>query len=324
MTPFARRLFELSFLRGVGAVTLRKLVSERRDVASATIEDLRFMDKRLAKALLDPEALEGAQALATQQLEQADRDDARIMASVDPDFPALLGATDDAPSFLYVRGDPGALQARSVCVIGTREPSRHGLLITERLTLYFAERGWTIVSGLALGCDAAAHRAALACGGRTVAVLAHGLQTVAPKQHAELAEAIVAKGGALVTEYPYGADVAPHQFVQRDRIQAGLSRGVVMVQSDLDGGSLHASRASLRYGRLLAIPRATQSDVEVAHPKIKANRVLADGSAEERAKLLQCDAAALNRVRVLTSKSDYEALERALEAVVQTPLLQLA
>lgn len=316
MTPFARRLFELSFLRGVGAVTLRKLVSERRNVASASVEDLRFMDKRLAKALLDPDAFERAQALAAHQFEQADRDDARIMASVDPDFPELLGATDDAPTFLYVRGDAGALQASSVCVIGTRDPSRHGLLVTERVTQHFAGRGWTIVSGLALGCDAAAHRAALACGGRTVAVLAHGLQTVAPKQHVELAEAIVAGGGALVTEYSYGTDAAPHQFVQRDRIQAGLSRGVVMIQSDLEGGSLHASRASLRYGRLLAVPRPTQADLEAGHPKVKVNALLADGSAEERLELLQCHAAALNQLRIISSRDDYETLERELGAAV--------
>jgi DNA processing protein len=314
MTPLARRLFELSFLRGVGAVTLRKLVSERRDVASASVEDLRFMDKRLAKALLDPGAFEGAQALAAQQLEAAGNDGARILASVDSDYPALLRRTEDAPAFLYVRGDPAALADRSIGVIGTREPSRHGLLITERLTQYFAERGWTIVSGLALGCDAAAHRAALACGGRTVAVLAHGLQTVAPRQHAELAAEILEKGGALVTEYPYGTDAAQHQFVQRDRIQAGLSRGVVMIQSDLEGGSLHASRAALRYGRVLAVPRPTQADVEAGYPKIKANKVLADGSAEERMELLQCHAEALNRLRIIASRDDYEGLERELEA----------
>lgn len=305
MTPLARRLFELSFLRGVGAVTLRKLVSEHRDIAGASVEDLRFMDKRLAKALLAPGAFERARSDATRQLEEADRTDSWILCGLDDDYPALLRMTQDAPLFLYVRGDLESLNQRALSVVGTREPSRHGLLVTERVTLFFAARGWTIVSGLALGCDAAAHRAALASGGRTVAVLAHGLQTVAPKQHTELAQEIVARGGSLVTEYAFGVDVAPHQFVQRDRIQAGLCKGVMMVQSDLEGGSLHASRAALRYGRQLAVPRPTQADLEAEHPKIKANALLADGATNEKAGLLQCDEPALSRLSIFSSRDDY-------------------
>ena len=273
------------------------------------------MDARLARALKAPGAFEEAQSRAQQQLEQADRQDAFILSSVDADFPALLRTADDAPMFLFVRGALASVGEKSICVIGTREPTRHGVLTAERVTQYFAGRGWTIVSGLAPGCDAAAHRAAIAVDGKTVAVLAHGLQTIAPAQHAGLAAEIVASGGALVTEYGYGVEPASHQFVQRDRIEAGLSRGVVLVQSDLDGGSLHASRASLQYGRLLAVPRPTSADIDAASPKIKANLLLADGSDEENVKLLQCDNVALSRVRVLTSREDYEVWERELEAV---------
>jgi len=314
MTPLAWRLFEISHLRGVGPKTLRGLAARPR-LASASVEDLRWMDARLARALKEPGAFEQAQSLAELQLEQADRQDAFILSSVDPDFPRLLRMTDDAPMFAFVRGALASLGEKSIGVIGTQEPSHHGVLTTERLTQYFAGRGWTIVSGLALGCDAAAHRAAIAAGGKTVAVLAHGLQTVAPLQHAELAVEIVAMGGALVTEYAYGVEPAPHQFVQRDRIQAGLCKGVVLVQSDLDGASLHASRAALRYGRLLAVPRPTWADIDAASSEIKANLLLADGSDEEKLKLLQCDKAALSRIRVLSSREDYVVSERELEAV---------
>ena len=272
------------------------------------------MDRRLARALKEPGVFERAQAIARQQLENADSQDAWILCAVDPDFPTLLKNTDDGPMFLYVRGGLGSLVEKSIGVIGTREPTHHGVLIAERLTHHFAEQGWTIVSGLAVGCDAAAHRAALAAGGKTVAVLAHGLQTVAPGQHEALAEEIVSKGGALVTEYAYGVEPAPHQFVQRDRLQAGLAKGVAMIQSDLDGGSLHASRAALRYGRRLAVPRPTTVDIEAAESEIKANVLLADGSDEEKMELLQCDESALSRIRVLTSREDYDVWERELEA----------
>jgi DNA processing protein len=314
MSPLAWRLFELSQLRGIGPKTLRALAG-RKDLGSASEEDLRYMDARLARALKEPGAFEKAQSVAEQQLEQADRQDAFILSSVDSDFPALLLKTDDAPMFLYVRGGLDRLAEKAISVIGSREPTPHGILIAERLTRHFAEQGWSIVSGLALGCDAAAHRAALSAGGKTVAVLAHGLQTVAPLQHAELAEQIVATGGTLVTEYAYGVEAAPPLFVRRDRIQAGLSKGVVMIQSDLEGGSLHASRAALRYGRLLAVPRPTSADIDAASPEIKANVLLADGSDEEKMKLLQCDASALSRVRVLESREDYDVWERELEAV---------
>jgi DNA processing protein len=314
MTPLAWRLFEISHLRGVGPKTLRGLAA-RPSLASAGVEDLRWMDARLARALNEPGAFEQAQSLAQQQLEQADRQDAFILSSVDSDFPALLRKTSDAPMFLFVRGALASLGERSISVIGTREPSRHGVLTAERLTQYFAGRGWTIVSGLALGCDAAAHRAAISAGEKTVAVLAHGLQTVAPLQHAELAEEIVATAGALVTEYAYGVEPAPHQFVQRDRIRAGLSRGVVMIQSDLEGSSLHASRTALRYGRLLAVPRPTSADVDAASPKIKANLLLTDGSDDEKVEILQCGKAALSRIRILSSRDDYQVWERELEAI---------
>ena len=313
MTPLAWRLFELSQLRGIGPKTLRALAG-RKDLGRASEEDLRYMDARLARALKEPGAFEQARSAARQQQDQADSQDTWILCSIDADFPALLRKTDDAPMFLYVQGSVDSLAEKAVSVIGTREPTRHGLMIAERLTQHFAEQGWSIVSGLALGCDAAAHRAALSAGGKTVAVLAHGLQTIAPLQHAELAEQIVASGGALVTEYRYGVEPAPPLFVQRDRIQAGLSKGVAMIQSDLDGGSLHASRAALRYGRRLAVPRATSADIEASQSEIKANVLLAEGGDEEKMKLLQCDAAALSRVRVLTSREDYEVWERELEA----------
>ncbi|MCF5933689.1 DNA-protecting protein DprA, partial [Xanthomonas perforans] len=136
-------------------------------------------------------------------------------------------------------------------------------------------------------------------------VLAHGLHTVAPKTNARLAEDILNKGGALVSEYRFGIEPRPEFFVKRDRTQAGLAQGVVMVQSDLKGGSLHASRAALDYGRWLAAPYPTDLDRINGEAKIQANLTFADGSKQDRMDLLRCPATALDQLIVLRSREDY-------------------
>ncbi|MDP3271208.1 DNA-processing protein DprA, partial [Limnobacter sp.] len=158
---------------------------------------------------------------------------------------------------------------------------------------------------MAIGCDGLAHQAALDCGAHTVAVMAHGLHMTAPSKHKSLAQAILASGGALVSEYPFGQAVQSQQYVKRDRTQAGMALGVVMIQSDLKGGSLYASRATLEYGRWLAVPYPTPRDMEKREPKVQANLVIAEAVPHERADLLRCTVSALERVIVLRNKEDY-------------------
>jgi DNA processing protein len=182
-------------------------------------------------------------------------------------------------------------------------------MITRRITDFFCSQRWSVVSGLALGCDGIAHRAAIEAGGHTVAVLAHGLQTVSPSQHRKLAEEILSSGGALVSEYRFGQGAMPNQFVKRDRTQAGLSRGVVMIQSDLKGGSLHASRAALDYERWLAVPYPTAADQQANEPKIQANLMIANSGADiDRANLLKCHISRLSKVIVLRAREEYPQL----------------
>ena len=225
--------------------------------------------------------------LAEEQVEQAERLGCKILSPLDEGYPVLLAATNDFPLILWVKGRLPAISERSVAIIGPREPTRHGEIIATRMSTYFVSEGWSVVSGLAKGCDAAAHRAALAAGGHTVAVLAHGLQTISPKEHKELAAQIVDQGGALVSEFPIGWPPQGGQFVQRDRTQAGLSQGVVMVQSGLNGGSLHAPRAALKYGRWVAVPEPTKLDTFQRSEKIQANLLLTGNDVLRKVKLMQ-------------------------------------
>ncbi|MCB0043239.1 MAG: DNA-protecting protein DprA [Caldilinea sp.] len=310
-----RKLLALGKLDGVGRTTLEKLAAQP-DIADVAVEALADTNPRIARALTSADAWPAALAAADADLGHAERTETRILSVLDADYPVLLRQTPDRPFFLYVRGQWAQPPSRSVAVIGTRTPTEHGRLVAERITEYLVADGWSIVSGLALGCDRIAHEAALRAGGHTVAVLAHGLQTVAPRQHAKLAEQIVEQGGALVTEYAYGVEPFPHQFVKRDRIQAGLAAGVIMIQSDLEGGSLHASRQALAYGRILAVPHPTARDIANQEVKIQANLVLCGNDARERAQLLHCDEQDLGRVFVINGKADYEELARRLEQVI--------
>jgi DNA processing protein len=298
------KVLALSMLSGIGPATVRKIAATP-DFERTTLEQWATQVPALERALNASDTWSKALEKAEEQVDWAERLGARILSPLDSEYPPLLAATGDDPFLIFVRGQLAPDPTKSVAIIGTREPTEHGKTIAERIAEYFAERGWSIVSGLALGCDAIAHRTALEAKAHTVAVLAHGLQTIAPKQHEALAENILAGGGALLSEFPFGRAPIPQQFVKRDRIQAGLAQGVVMIQSDLRGGSLHASRAAVLYSRWLAVPYPTDKDRKAAAPKIQANLVLADGRSGEKAELLQCRPAALNRLIILRGREDY-------------------
>jgi DNA processing protein len=306
ISPGTGKLLALSMLKGVGPASLRMAVNVA-NFASAPIESIAKQVPRLASVThttLWAEALEKAEV----QVEQAEKTGAQILSVLDPSYPALLRATRDDPVILYVKGSLADNPNHSVAVIGTRQPTKHGVMIAERISQFLVAHGWSVVSGLALGLDAVAHQTALEAGGHTVAVMAHGLHTVAPSKHKTLAQEILDKGGALVSEYPFGVEARPEFFVKRDRIQAGLAQGVVMVQSDVKGGSLYASRAALDYGRWLAVPEPTRLDAENMEPKVQANMLIASGKHDQISELLGCSPIALRKVLILKGRDDYSQL----------------
>jgi DNA processing protein len=308
------KLFVLGKLRGVGTKTLLRAASTPR-LEEVELRDCGELDPRIAAALTEPGALDAAVTEAHRDLDAARACGAHVTSALGERYPSLLRATPDRPMFLYAMGSLETLASdHTAAVIGTREPTRHGEIVAARIARYFAAEGWSVISGLALGCDTVAHRAALEVRGRTLAVLAHGLHTVAPRQNNRLAREIVESGGCLVSEYSFGTEPRAPQFVKRDRIQAGLALGVVMVQSDLQGGSLHASRACLEYGRILAIPEPTAEDRAARAKKIEANLVLCGQDPAARSALLQRPLSDLSRVTVLRSRDDYPLLKERFAA----------
>lgn len=181
-----------------------------------------------------------------------------------PVFPKGLLRSPPAVQGVYYRGPLIDLLARpTIAVVGSRRMSPYGKAVTAHLVSNLARRGIVIISGLAIGVDAEAHRAALAAGGSTIAVLPSNLVTIYPRRHHQLSEDIVARGGALVSEYgPENISIHSYNFIARNRIIAGLSDAVVIPEAAEDSGSLHTAAFALEQGKpVFAVPGSILSSL---------------------------------------------------------------
>jgi DNA processing protein len=168
-------------------------------------------------------------------------------------YPTRLRNIQDPPLVLYCKGNYESLNNNAAAaVIGTREPSDFGRKMAKRLGYLFASENFIVVSGLAVGCDTGGHEGCLLGKGITVAVLANGLNTIYPASNKDLAKKIIEAQGCLVSEYPPLTKTNRSSFVERDRIQAGLSDLVVVVETDIKGGTMHTVQFALDENRLLA------------------------------------------------------------------------
>lgn len=176
-----------------------------------------------------------------------------------PAYPKLLRTTGNAPPVLYVNGNPDTLNTPCVAIVGARKASHGALELASEIAHKLTENGITVISGLALGVDAAAHRGALRGNGYTIAVSATGAERVYPRSHLNLAKEIVSSG-AIVTEFPLNNNLQPHCFPRRNRIISGMSMGVLVVEAALPSGTLTTAQHALRQGReVMAIPGAVQN-----------------------------------------------------------------
>lgn len=185
-------------------------------------------------------------------------------------YPERLKSLDDAPFLLYTKsrgnkgnkGDRGLeeLTQVSLAVVGTRKASSYGRDVTERLVAGLVDAGVTIVSGLAFGIDAVAHKAAVDCGGKTIAVMAGGLDKVFPTSNTQLAKKIIESGGMWISEYPLGVVPRPEYFPYRNRIESGMSLGVVVIEGAIKSGTMVTASLAAKQGReVFAVPGPVNS-----------------------------------------------------------------
>lgn len=194
---------------------------------------------------------------ADRLLEETEKTGARIISWFDKEYPKLLREIYDPPVLLWLKGEVSALNIPGIAVVGTRRPSGYGVKKAEQFAGELVRKGLSVVSGLAYGIDAAAHKAALAAGGTTVAVLGSGIDTVYPGRHAGLAQDIAEKGGAFITEFPPGTKPDAGNFPVRNRIVSGLTLGTLVIESGMEGGSMITARLALDQNReVFALPHS--------------------------------------------------------------------
>jgi len=256
--------FRLLEAPGVGRTSARRLLAacgSPEAVLASPLATLRqLVGEAAAQALKAPNDDTEAR-LATARAWLAGGADRHALCPGDPRYPAALLQTADPPLLLYVQGDPAVLQRPMLAVVGSRGATPQGLANARAFAQALAGGGWCIVSGLALGIDAAAHEGALeATGGAgTVAVVGTGLDRVFPARHRALAHRIAA-AGALVSEYAPGAPPLREHFPERNRIIAGLAQGTLVVEAALASGSLITARLASEAGReVFAIPGSIHS-----------------------------------------------------------------
>jgi len=204
---------------------------------------------------------------------------ARLVKWTDADYPPNLRHIADPPPFLFVRGDASMSDANCIAIVGARAASDVGRRMAQRLGLELAAKGFGVVSGLARGIDGEAHQGALDAHGKTIAVLGCGVDVIYPPEHRKLAEAIIAGGGALISELPIGTQPLAENFPTRNRILSGLCLGVVIVEAAEKSGSLITARMALEQDRqVFAVPGSPLSGKTRG-----SNRLLKEG-----AKLIEC------------------------------------
>ncbi|QDV22151.1 DNA-processing protein DprA [Aureliella helgolandensis] len=241
---------------GVGPQTLARLLNRfgsPEAVFSASPLELSEVDGvgiALSRRLLSTEFRDQASFV----MEECQQRDIRILLPTDEEFPRLLLEIPDPPSVLYVKGRLSPRDGLAIGMVGTRNATQYGRSQTERFAKSLARAGLTIVSGLARGIDATAHRAAIDVEGRTIAVLSSGVAEIYPPQHAQLAEEICQQG-AVISEMPPGTIPKKGMFPQRNRLISGLSLGTIVLEAAERSGALITARLAGEQGReVFALP----------------------------------------------------------------------
>ncbi|KAB2928100.1 MAG: DNA-protecting protein DprA [Dechloromonas sp.] len=250
----------LTLIPGIGGESQRKLLAAfglPEGIFAAGRLAARSVIGDRADLLFDHDCGE----LLEQSLRWAGQPGHTIITLADAEYPPALLEIADPPSLLYVRGNPALLHERGLAIVGSRNATPQGRQTAESFARTLAGKGCCIVSGLALGIDAAAHRGALAGGGPTIAVIGTGADRLYPASNRELAMGIL-EHGAIVSEFPLGTPPLAANFPRRNRIISGLARGVLVVEAAPQSGSLITARLAAEQGReVFAIPGSIHSPV---------------------------------------------------------------
>jgi len=253
----------LLLLPGIDRGSVRRILTDRESLPEDPDQLLEMVARSdlMSSVRPDIEQCSNAWEVSIKLLESLPAKNLEVVPFSSSRFPEPLQRLEDAPALLFVRGSVDVLQRHCIAVIGSRSADDFGQEMAGTVGRRCAAAGYPVVSGLAAGCDTAAHRGCLDGGEPTVAFLAHGLDHVFPPENSSLADQIVAEGGALVSEYLPHQEPDSDRFIERDRLQSGLSSRVIFIQSELTGGAMHTVQFARQQQRPIAVIVAAENDV---------------------------------------------------------------
>jgi len=271
----------LTLAPGLGPAALRALLG-KFGLPGQILAERKSLPSPFAAAL-DSEEVSDAVEAALAWLDNPGR---ALVTLADAEYPPLLLEIQDPPPVLYCRGRVELLARPSLAVVGSRNATAQGKRDAENFSRVFSAAGLTIVSGLAQGVDAAAHRGGLAGEGSTIAVMGTGVDRVYPQSNATLA-ADIERAGLLLSEFPLGTRALPHHFPRRNRLISGLTRGCLVIEAALASGSLITARTAVEQGRdVFALPGSIHSPLSKGcHALIKSGAKLVESAEDVLAEL---------------------------------------
>ena len=233
----AELIITLTLIKGLGRKTINKII--RQGVlnsleTSETIDYLNNINLKI-KGIITKDELKYANEVAKRTIEICDREDIKISTLLDEDFPQKLKNIDDNPVIIYSKGDYNNLNDKGVAIIGSRNPSLHGVNVSYKISSILSQKNYTIVSGLANGCDTFAHLGSLDTYGKTIAVMPCGLDMVYPNNNCDLFKRIINNNGCVISEYPPSQAVSKYRLIERDRLQSALSEGIIVIETTENG-----------------------------------------------------------------------------------------
>ena len=289
MSISSRDILLLQSLRGFGNAAIRIFIAEATQYNSYCDDDLYEVLAKLCKSkkiraqLPTPDEMTVALDNADRIIKHSEALGIKILTCIDEEFPyKLLNTVSekgklDVPVLIHCLGDLDILEKSSLAIIGTRNPNEAGVKAVDFFSSEFASHGVNIISGLAIGCDSIAHEAALSVNGTTTAVLAGGLDNIYPKENRGLADRILNNGGLLISENPVFTQTNKYNLVARDRIQAALGDGTLVIQTSINGGTMHAANATLAAGKPLFVVDYKDNSADV----VQGNLALKSSGARE-------------------------------------------
>ena len=248
----AEFIITLTGIKGLGRRTTNKIIKQGVLNDLGINETIDYLNSLNLKSVITKNDLIYANQMAKRTIEICNRENIGISTVLDSNFPKKLKNINDNPVIIYYKGNVNCLSDKSIAIVGTRNPSLYGANISYKISSTLTQRGYTIVSGLANGCDTFAHLGALDAFGRTVAVMPCGLDTVYPSNNKNLFDNIIRANGCAISEYPPGQNVSKYKLIERDRLQSALSQGVLVIETTLSGGSFHTVNYAFEQNKKVA------------------------------------------------------------------------